>query len=124
MFDKTIDLLAIGDITTDAFIRIEGGNEHCRLDNTNQELCMKLGDKVPFEYVKVIRAVGNSANVATAMSRFGIRSALMTQIGDDQNGKDCLKNLLGEKVDNRFIKIHEVIFIDNYPSDHLAKLTN
>lgn len=107
MFDKTIDFLAIGDITTDAFIRIKEASVHCRVDTDACELCMKFGDKVPFEYVKIIKAVGNSANAAVAISRLGIRSGLIAQIGDDQNGKDCLDGLLKEKVDSRFVKSHK-----------------
>jgi len=106
MFDKNIDFLAIGDITTDAFIRIKEANVHCRVDTENCELCMKFGDKVPFEYVKVIKAVGNSANAATAVARLGIRSGLIAQLGDDQNGKDCLDTLKQELVDSRYIKKH------------------
>lgn len=107
MFDREIEFLAIGDITTDAFIRIKEANVHCRINTSNCELCMKFGDKVPFEYVKVIKAVGNSANAATAVSRLGIRSALITQIGNDQNGKDCLEKLKTERVDSRFVKVHK-----------------
>lgn len=107
MFDKTIDFLAIGDITTDAFIRIKEANVHCKVDTEKCELCMKFGDKVPFEYVKIIKAVGNSANAAVAISRLGFRSALISQIGDDLNGKDCLDGLIKEKVDTRYVKSHK-----------------
>jgi ribokinase len=107
MFDKNIDFLAIGDITTDAFIRIKEANVHCRIDTENCELCMKFGDKVPFEYVKVIKAVGNSANAAVCVARLGINSALMAQVGTDENGKDCLNELAKEKVDFRYTKVHK-----------------
>ena len=107
MFDKNIDFLAIGDITTDAFIRIKEASVHCRVDTENCELCMKFGDKVPFEYVKIIKAVGNSANAAVCASRLGIRSGLVSQIGTDDNAKDCLSELAKEKVDSRFVKIHK-----------------
>jgi len=107
MFDKNIDFLAIGDITTDAFIRLKEANVHCRVDTENCELCMKFGDKVPFEYVKVVKGVGNSANAAVSVSRLGISSSLITQIGDDSNGKDCISNLTSEKVDTRFVKRHK-----------------
>ena len=96
MFEKNIDFLAIGDITTDAFIRIKEASVHCRIDTENCELCMKFGDKVPFEYVKVIKAVGNSANAAVCVSRLGIKSALITQVGSDENGDDCIKELVKE----------------------------
>ena len=106
MFDKNIDFLAIGDITTDAFIRLKEANVHCKIDNDNCELCMKFGDKLPFEYVKIIKAVGNSANVSVAISRIGIRSGLISEIGDDLNGKDCLNVLKHEKVDSRYVSVN------------------
>ncbi len=111
MFDKNIDFLAIGDITTDAFIRLQEASVHCKVDTDRCELCMKFGDKIPFEYVKIVKAVGNSANAAVSVSRiganFGIRSALMAQIGGDQNGKDCVENLIKENVDTRYIKANK-----------------
>ena len=107
MFEKNIDFLAIGDITTDAFIRIKEASVHCRIDTENCELCMKFGDKVPFEYVKVIKAVGNSANAAVCVSRLGIKSALITQVGSDENGDDCIKELVKEKVDTKYVKTHK-----------------
>jgi sugar/nucleoside kinase (ribokinase family) len=111
MFDKNIDFLAIGDITTDAFIRLKEASVHCKVDTDKCELCMKFGDKIPFEYVKIVKAVGNSANAAVSVARIGttsgIRSALMTQIGGDSNGKDCITNLIKEKVDTRYVKTNK-----------------
>ena len=54
MFDKNIDFLAIGDITTDAFIRLKEAKVHCRIDDADCEISMRFGDKVPFEYVKIV----------------------------------------------------------------------
>ncbi len=107
MFDKTIDFLAIGDITTDAFIRIKEASVHCKVDTEACELCLKFADKVPFEFVKVIKAVGNSANASVAVSRLGMRSALISQIGNDQNGQDCIEVLRNERVDWRYVKTHK-----------------
>lgn len=111
MFDKDIDFLAIGDITTDAFIRLKEASVHCRVDTDRCELCMRFGDKIPFEFVKIVKAVGNSANAAVCLARIGknsgLRSGLMTQVGQDENGKDCLSNLVKEKVDTRYAKIHK-----------------
>jgi len=107
MFDKNIDFLAIGDITTDAFIRIKEASVHCRIDTDNCELCMKFGDKVPFEYVKVIKAVGNSANAAICAARLGLKTALITQVGNDENGKDCIDELTKEQVNTKYVTTHK-----------------
>lgn len=106
MFKKQIDFVAIGDITTDAFIRLKNAEVHCKVNTNDCEICLPFGDKVPFEYVKVVRAVGNSANAAVAAARLGLRSAFVTNIGNDQNGKDCLAELQKNNVITSFVKIH------------------
>jgi ribokinase len=106
MFTKQIDILAIGDLTTDAFIRLEKAEVHCKIDTSDCEICLPFGDKIPFEYVKVIKAVGNAANAAVSGARLGLRTALVSNIGDDQNGRDCLAELQRNSVVTSFIKIH------------------
>ena len=107
MLRKQIDILAIGDITTDAFIRLEKAEVHCKVNTSDCEICMPFGDKIPFEYVKVVKAVGNAANAAVSGARLGVRTALVANMGDDQNGKDCLVELEGNKVITSFIKVHK-----------------
>src|SRR5438477_12188491 len=107
MFHKQIDVLAIGDITTDAFIRLKDAHVNCKVNTNDCEICLRFGDKVPFEYVKVVKAVGNAANAAVASARLGLKAALVANIGDDQNGKDCVLQLQGEKVITSFIKVHK-----------------
>jgi ribokinase len=106
MFQKTTDFLAIGDITTDAFIRIKEASVHCTVNTDKCEICMRFGDKVPFEYVKIVKAVGNSANASVVSSRLGLRSALASDIGNDQNGVDCLSELKLQNVDTKYIRKH------------------
>lgn len=107
MFGKPVDLLAIGDITTDAFIRLKDAEVHCKVDNTACELCVRFGDKVPFEYVKVVKAVGNAANAAVAGARLGLKASLMANVGDDQNGRDCIVELKKQNVDTSLIHTHK-----------------
>jgi ribokinase len=100
------DFLAIGDITTDAFIRIKDASVHCDVNRKNCELCVRFGDKIPYEFVEVIRAVGNSPNASVSASRLGLKSALLTNIGDDENGKECIEILKKENISDKFIKTH------------------
>lgn len=104
---KKIDFLAIGDIVTDAFIKIKDAHVHCKIDTDSCELCFRFGDKVPYESVNVIPAVGNSPNAAVCAARLGLSTALMTNMGDDQNGKDCLAVLEKEKIDTTFVNIEK-----------------
>jgi sugar/nucleoside kinase (ribokinase family) len=106
IFNKNIDFLAVGDITTDAFIRLKQAEVHCKINTEQCEICLAFGDKVPFEYTKIVKAVGNSANASVTAARLGLRSALAANIGNDQNGEDCIAELRRNNVNTHFMKRH------------------
>lgn len=105
-FKDTSDFIAIGDITTDAFIRLKEAHVHCDIDHAQCEISMKFADKIPFEFSEIVKGVGNAANAAVAASRLGLCASLITDIGDDQNGKDCLKNLRDNAVSTKLVSEH------------------
>jgi ribokinase len=105
--NSRLDFLAVGDITTDAFIRLKDAHVHTNPDEANAELCVRFGDKIPYESVTVVRAVGNSPNAAVSAARLGLSSGLVADIGDDQNGKECLAVLRSEKVNTGTVTVHK-----------------
>ncbi len=107
MNKKQLDFLAIGDITTDAFIRLKDAEVHCKIKSEECELCVRFGDKIPYESVTVVRAVGNSPNAAVATSRLGLTSGLVANLGNDENGKECHAVLKREKVATDLLTIHK-----------------
>lgn len=107
IFDKPLDFLAIGDITTDAFIKLKEAHIHCDVNTHDCEISMKFGDKIPYEDVFVVKGVGNSPNAAVSASRLGLSAGLVTNIGNDQNGKDCVDELKKNKVNTQYIKVHK-----------------
>jgi ribokinase len=104
---KKIDFLAIGDITTDAFIRLHQAHITDAVNHVDKEICFSFGDKIPYEFVKIVRASGNSANAAVSAARLGLTSAVVTDIGNDQNGKECLAELKKNKVVRKYIRTHK-----------------
>ena len=102
----TYDFVAIGDTVTDAFIRLKDAAVHCDINREQCEICMRFADKVPYESVTIVPAVGNSANAAVAASRLGLRSALVSNFGDDYFGTECRNALLAERVSADFLKTH------------------
>jgi len=100
------DLIGIGDIVTDAFIRLKEASVHCDINRENCQICMKFADKIPYEDAIVVPAVGNSANASVAASRLGLASALLANVGDDFFGKECLDTLEAENVDTEFVKVN------------------
>ncbi|MDP9249685.1 MAG: carbohydrate kinase family protein [bacterium] len=100
MNENKVEFLAIGDIVTDAFIRLKDADVYDRhkVNHVERQLCVRFGDKVPYESVTIIRAVGNSANAAISASRLGLSSALLSVVGDDDEGKKSLQVLKDNNV--------------------------
>lgn len=98
------DFVAIGDITIDVFIKLKDAAVHCKINNEDCELCVKFGQKIPFEEATEVRAVGNAGNAAVAAKRVGLSSALITRIGNDEHGKQCLETLREQGVAEDFIE--------------------
>ena len=84
------DILAIGDTTIDAFIKLKDARVDCDINDEHCQLCVRFGDKVPYESVEIVPGVGNSANAAVACARLGLKTALRVHIGIDSNGDDCM----------------------------------
>lgn len=106
--NEQIDFLAIGDMVTDAFIRINDAEVRTDADGS-PKLCLRFGDKVPFESAEEVRAVGNSANAAVAAARLGLKSALIAHVGNDRHGAACIEELKLNNVATDYVGIHEGI---------------
>lgn len=101
------DFVAIGDTATDAFIRIKEAEVHCKNDSEEDcEICMPFKDKVPYEDSIVVPAVGNSANASVAAARLGLKSALVSHLGNDHYGKEAVLALEEEGVSTEFVELH------------------
>lgn len=109
IFKKQYDLIAIGDTVVDAFIKLKDAHINCKINSSDCEICMKFGDKIPFEFAEVCYGVGNSANAAVSTSRLGLKTAIITNIGADNDGQKVLENFKKEKVATEFIKKHSGI---------------
>ena len=99
------DFLGIGDITIDTFIRLKEAQVIRDNNEEKPKLCMNFADKVPYEERYNIPAVGNSSNAAVAAARLGLKSALMTNIGNDREGEKCVEALKKESVSAEFIAV-------------------
>jgi len=104
-----LDFIAMGDITTDAFIEMSEKNTRITEGKGGRpaQLSINFGDKIEYKSVDVVPAVGNSPNAAVSAHRLGLHSALATHMGDDQNGKDCLTQLEKEQINTDYITIHK-----------------
>lgn len=103
---KQLDVISIGDIVTDAFIKLEDNQAHTYENEHGKWLAMQFGTKLPFDHAEVLDGVGNASNAAVAFARLGLSSALTTNVGGDQAGRDMIHSLEKNGVDHRFVRIN------------------
>lgn len=103
------DFVAFGDIVVDAFIELDKDQADVSedMDTGRKTLHMPFGSKLPYKDVTVVDAVGNSPNAAVSAHRLGLNTALVTNVGNDGRGKDCLNALRQEGVHTDYVKVHE-----------------
>lgn len=104
---KPLDFLAVGDIVTDAFIRLKDASVNCSINHESCQLCVRFGDKVPYESVTIVPAVGNSPNAGVSAHRLGLRSAILTDVGDDRYGEEIRETLRQEGIPLTYVRVHK-----------------
>ena len=100
---EPLDFLAVGDVVTDAFIKLSAAWVDEETPKHPQGLCVNFGDKVPYDEVEVIRAVGNAANAAAASAKLGLKTALVVWVGDDEEGRKCRETIRAAGVSDEFV---------------------
>ena len=100
------DVISVGDIVTDAFIKLFDDQAHTYDNEQGRWLSMQFGTKLPYDHVEVIEAVGNASNAAVCFAKLGLNSAFVTNVGEDSHGRDMISALHKRGVDTRFVRIH------------------
>jgi len=101
-----IDVLSVGDIVTDAFIKLFDDHAEVYENEHGMQLSMPFGTKIPFDHAEVVEAVGNASNASVAFARLGLNSALYANVGNDQYGRDMINALHKDDVDTRFVRVN------------------
>jgi ribokinase len=101
-----IDVLSVGDIVTDAFIKLFDDQAHSYENDHGKWLAVPFGMKIPFDHVEILEAVGNAPNASVSFARLGLNSGLVSNVGGDQHGRDMINALHRHGVDTRFIRIN------------------
>jgi len=105
MPNNAFDLITIGDSTIDTFIRIHDATVECDINHQECKICVKYGDKIPVDSI-AHGVAGNAANVAVGCSKLGLRTAIYTNLGDDDHGKNIKQVLERENVANDYVEVH------------------
>lgn len=108
MTEHKLDVLAVGDVVTDAFIKLLDDQATTYKDeHGNKILAMPYGMKIPFDHAEVIEAVGNAANAAVSFSKLGLNAGLVANVGSDAWGRDIINALHTRDVDTRFVHVNQ-----------------
>ena len=97
----SLDLLSIGDASLDVFLTPEESESFCRLDDKECFISFSYGEKIPVRRMEFTIG-GNAANNAVGARRLGVRSAIVTTLGEDSVGVQILERLENEGVDTTF----------------------
>src|SRR3989344_7300639 len=100
------DFVAVGDTVTDAFIRIKDASVNCDINKENCKICFRFKDKIAYESVNIPPGVSNAANPAVAASRLGLKTAFISNVGEDHYGKEILNNFKKENIGTEFITVN------------------
>lgn len=103
---SAIDILCVGDVVTDVFIKLLDESEHTYKNEDGKWLAIPFGTKLPFDHAETLHAVGNAANAAVSCARLGLDVAFETNVGGDHEGRAIIHQLSSEDVDHRFVHIN------------------
>lgn len=96
------DLISIGDIKLDSFLKIPEDGVFAREDEQADELRLARGKKIPAEHVDH-QIAGSAPNVAIALRRLELQSTVLSTMGHDWIYQQAKKFLRSEGVPPRFI---------------------
>ncbi len=97
-----IQVLSIGDASLDVFIMPTESETLCRIDDKECLLCFDYGDKIPVKLLEFCVG-GNAANNSVGTKRFGVNSAPVLTLGNDEVGNQIVEKLTEEGVDTTYV---------------------
>lgn len=97
------DMVSIGDIKLDAFLSLDQAKKHIQLKN--EKLVISNGEKISVR-LDDQQTAGSAPNVATALARMGLKTAVVAQMGQDQTYLMAQRDLGREGVDTSHITPH------------------
>lgn len=99
-----LDVISIGDCTIDVFLNVAEGSVQCSVKEDKCTICFNYGDKVPVKEVIQIPGTGNASNFAIGSSRLGLKSGIITIVGNEGSGEMILENFKKEKVNTHYLE--------------------
>lgn len=104
---QQLDVLSVGDVVTDAFIKLFDDKAWTYVDEYGKKvIAMEYGTKIPFDQAVVVEGVGNAANAAVSLTRLGLNCGFVTNVGEDKYGRGIIASLHDKKIDTRYVRVN------------------
>jgi sugar/nucleoside kinase (ribokinase family) len=98
-----IDLLTIGDAAIDLYMKVEGREiSQDKSDQEHPKICFYHGSKIPVRTVES-NIAGNAVNVAIGANKLGLRTAIYSEMGDDEEALRVEKDLGREGIITEYL---------------------
>lgn len=101
-----IDVLSVGDVVTDAFIKLLDDRAETYDTDHGPVLAMPFATKLPFDHAEILPAVGNAANAAVNFAKLGLTSGLVANVGSDAAGREIIQALDKADVESHLVRIN------------------
>jgi len=98
MTPNDFDIVCVGNAKIDTFLTLRDATSNLRFLEETNELCIKFGEKITVDKAEIMLG-GNAANVAVGVSRLGLKTALVAEIGIDEFAQKIINTLHSENVD-------------------------
>ncbi|MGH7174998.1 MAG: carbohydrate kinase family protein [Minisyncoccia bacterium] len=108
-----LQFLAVGDVTTDTFIRLTDAKVACDEKGEACTITLPWSAKIPYEFAVDVSAVGNAPNAAISAARLGLKTGLLSVTGTDALGDQNVTTLKENAVDTELVIRSAVV-----PSNH------
>ncbi len=90
--NNSIDLLTIGDVCIDLYMKIEANEVTEDSDPIHPRICFYHGSKIPVTS-EMSNIAGNAVNVALATTLLGLKTAIYAETGDDEEAEKIISEL-------------------------------
>jgi len=98
------NLITVGDTVIDTHVQIDDATIECKLKDKPCQLCLDFATKIPIKN-SFQSLGGNAANVAVGATKLGLKTSILTFLGNDSNGKLAFDELEKFKVNTDLIHI-------------------
>lgn len=101
------DITTIGDIKLDVFVDLgRDAKVSCNLDKSACKMCIDYGVKIPVDSAVTMMA-GSAPNIAIGARRLGLKSSIISVVGDDAASTLAFEGLKKEGISPDYVRVQK-----------------